>query len=51
MLTAVAAGKGSLGKMMVSDEMYDHVNSATARLDNVLEAVQTKQGNARQARV
>jgi len=29
---------------MVSDEAYEHVNSAAGRLDNVLEAVQTKQG-------
>jgi len=51
MLTNVGAGKGTLGKLMVSDEAYEHVNSAAGRLDNVLEAVQTKQGHAGQARV
>src|SRR5260370_1698795 len=40
----VSEGKGTIGKLMVSDEVYNNVNSAADRLDNVLEAVQTKQG-------
>ena len=40
----VSAGKGTLGKLVTNDEMYNRVNSVAGRVDTVLEAVQTKQG-------
>ena len=39
-----SSGKGNAGQLVTNDEMYNRVDSVAGRVDNVLEAVQNKQG-------
>ena len=40
-VVSVNAGRGSLGKMLVDEEFYDHLNSSAKRLDTLLAQTQS----------
>ena len=43
-ITQVQKGKGSLGKMLNDPELYDHLNSTSAKLDTMASNIQHGQG-------